>query len=299
MPHSMTKNSNAKLVYDAKATLGEGPVWDPFKQLLFWVDIEGKKLHQYNPINGENRQWSFEGMLGAAVPAENGNLILALEPGLASFNTETGTLLQHNALENHDTDMRYNDGKVGPNGNFWIGSMHKKFVPKSGNLYRVDAQYTVTTHVSQTTISNGMAWSADNKTFYYIDSDDRKVYGFDFDISTSSISNKRILLSIPEQYGSPDGMSIDAEGMLWIAHWGGNCVRRWNPDTGEVLETVEVDAPHVTSCCFGGKNLDHLYITSARSDLSEKQLQTFPKSGGLFVYRPKVKGTPITLFKNK
>lgn len=295
----MTKINSAKLVYDAKATLGEGPVWDPLKQLLFWVDIERKKLHQHNPINGENRQWGFEGMLGAAVPAENGNLILALESGLASFNTETEELLQHNTLENRDTDMRYNDGKVGPNGNFWIGSMHKKFVPKSGNLYRVDAQYNATTQISGTTISNGMAWSADKKTFYYIDSDDRKVYGFDFDISTSGITNKKVLLSVPEQYGSPDGMSIDVEGMLWIAHWGGNCVRRWNPNTGAVLEQVEVDAPHVTSCCFGGKNLDCLYITSAQSDLSDKQLQEFPSSGGLFVYHPKVKGTPINLFKNK
>lgn len=295
----MIKTSSAQLVYDAKATLGEGPVWSPLKQLLFWVDIEGKKLHRYNPINGENRQWRFDGMLGAAVPAENGNLILALESGLASFNTETEVLQQHNVLGNSDPDMRYNDGKVGPNGNFWIGSMHKKFVPKNGNLYRIDRQFNATTQVSGTTISNGMAWSADKKTLYYIDSADRKVYGYDFDIVTSDISNKRVVISVPEQYGSPDGMSIDAEDMLWIAHWGGNCVRRWNPVTGEVLEQVEVDAPHVTSCCFGGKDLDCLYITSARSDLNEEQLQEFPLSGGLFIYHPKVKGTAITLFKNK
>ncbi|SDN05173.1 SMP-30/gluconolactonase/LRE family protein [Kriegella aquimaris] len=294
----MTKANSAQLVYDAKAILGEGPVWDPQKQLLFWVDIEGKKLHQHNPTNTENRQWSFDGMIGATVPAENGNLILALESGLTSFNKETEELLPLNVLENSNSDMRFNDGKVGPNGNFWIGSMHKKFVPKSGNLYRVDRNYNANIQISETTISNGMAWTADKKTFYYIDSDDRIVYGYDFDSAANTIANKRIVISVPEGYGSPDGMSIDVEGMLWIAHWGGNCVRRWNPDTAEVLEKVAVDAPHVTSCCFGGKDLNSLYITSARSDLNEKQLQEFPKSGGLFVYRPKVKGTPITLFKN-
>ena len=103
---------------------------------------------------------------------------------------------------------------------------------------------------------------------------------------------------MPEAYGSPDGMCIDSEGKLWIAHWGGHCVRLWNPKTADVLQKVEVDASHVTSCCFGGKNLDTLYITTARSGLSKNQLKEFPKSGGLYVFEPEVKGTPITYFKD-
>lgn len=296
MPEIHTKK--AELIHDAKAMLGEGPVWDPRQQALFWVDIEGKQLHRHNPVNNSNQHWNFEGMIGAAVPSENDSILLALESGMASYNIETETLTPHEALKNENPEMRYNDGKVGPNGNFWIGSMHKRFKPGSGNLYRVDSEFNTTLQIPGTTISNGMAWSADKKSFYYIDSDAHEVYTYEFDASTSSITNKSIAFKVPKSYGSADGMCIDVEGMLWIAHWGGNCVRRWNPKTGTVLETIEVAAPHVTSCCFGGKELDTLYITSARSDLNKEQLNKYPLSGGLFTYKPGIQGMPITYFKN-
>jgi len=286
----------AQLVYDAKAILGEGPVWDWRGQLLYWVDIEGKKLHRHDPSRLKNQSWSFDAMIGATVPKNDGRLLLALESGLASFDPKTATLTHHVILENSNPLIRHNDGKVGPDGHFWIGTMHKEFEPGIGNLYRVTKDLGVSIQIPKTTISNGMAWSTDHKTFYYIDSATYQVVAYDFDAEMGMLSNKRTAFKVPKTFGSPDGMCIDTAGMLWIAHWGGNCVRRWNPTTGKVMEIISVEAPHVTSCCFGGKELNTLYITTARSGMSKKQLLAFPLSGGLFVHKSNCKGTPITYF---
>ena len=287
----------AQLLLDKQSTLGEGPVWDWQKQLLYWVDIEGKKLFQYNPLTKKNTEWSFKEMLGAAIPMEKGNLLLALESGLASFDIASETLNKHPVLENSNKALRFNDAKVCPTGNLWIGTMDKNCAPGAGNFYRVGADLTSSLQIPQTSISNGMAWSSGKKIFYYIDSLTFEVRAFDFDKEKSAILNGKVIIKVPEEFGSPDGMSIDSEGMLWIAHWGGHCVRRWNPETGEVLQKVEVAAPHVTSCCFGGKDLDILYITTARSGLSDDQQEAYPESGGLFVFEPNIKGTPITYFR--
>lgn len=288
----------AELLLDIKASLGEGPVWDWKKQLLFWVDIEGCKLHSYNPSNGENQHWPFDEMIGAAVPTTSGNMLLAVESGLASFDLEQEKLTWHYVLENNDSSIRYNDGKVDPNGNFWIGSMHKNFYPKTGTLYQVTPDFQTSIQIPKTTISNGMAWTSDRKKFYFIDSPTHQICSFDFDITTGQISNKKVAFKIPEGFGSPDGMCIDAEDMLWIANWGGGCVRRWNPHTGQVLEEINVPAPHATSCCFGGEDLKTLYITTARSGLDDVQLEKFPLSGGLFKCNPGVSGKQITYFKD-
>lgn len=288
--------NKANLLLDTKAILGEGPVWDWKKQLLYWVAIEASQLYAFNPANGETQRWIFNEMLGAAVPTLSGEMIMGFEKGLALFNFESETLLPLNILENQNSELRYNDGKVAPNGAFFIGSMHKQFVHETGNLYVVKPDFKTAILIPKTTISNGMAWTSDTKKFYFIDSPTFEVSSFDF--IDSSLSNRKLAFKIPKNYGAPDGMCIDNEDMLWIAHWGGHCVRRWNPKTGEVLETIEVPAPHVTSCCFGGKDLKTLYITTARSGLSSKQLEEFPLSGGVFSHTSKVVGTPITYFKN-
>jgi len=293
------KTYKADLLLDTESVLGEGPVWDGRSQRLFWVDIEGKKLFRYAPSSGEVEQRPFNEMIGAVAPTETGRLLLALESGLASCNFETEEFLRHSALQNTDPSMRCNDGKTGPNGNFWIGTMHKEARSDAGALYRVSPDFHTSMVIPNTSISNGMAWSADFGTFYYIDTETHEVWRFDYNAESGHISNEAVAFSVPEEFGGADGMCIDSEDMLWIAHWGGNCVRRWNPATGEVLEKVEVDAPHVTCCCFGGQHLDTLYITTARSGLTEKQLEDFPKSGGLFVCKPSVKGTPINYFKDE
>ncbi|HET8735696.1 MAG TPA: SMP-30/gluconolactonase/LRE family protein [Pricia sp.] len=293
------KTHKARLLLDTRCVLGEGPVWDARRQLLHWVDIEGKRLFWYDPHSGKQESAIFDEMIGAVAPTQTGRLLLALESDLASFDFETNAITWHRALQNNDPDLRCNDGKVGPNGHFWIGTMHKEEHSGAGALYKVSPDFRVSTEIPNTTISNGMAWSSDHSVFYYIDSPTHEVWRFDYDVATGGISNKKVALSVPEAYGTPDGMCSDTEGMLWIAHWGGNCVRRWNPDTGEVLEKVEVDAPHVTCCCFGGKDLDTLYITTARSGMTNAALEKFPNSGGLFECRPDVKGIPIHYFEDR
>ncbi len=289
---------NANLLFDAKAVLGEGPVWDYRKQCLFWVDIEGYKLHQHNPLSGENRKWYFDEMIGAAVPAQEGILLLAMEKGLTSFDLETEELIKLGVLENSDSDLRFNDGKVGPDGAFWVGTMDKTCAPQAGNFFRVAPALQSELVLPNTSVSNGMAWTSDKKTFYYIDSPTFEIRAFTFNLSNGSISNGKTAIRVPASFGSPDGMCIDSEEMLWVAHWGGHCVRRWNPKTGKEIAKIEVPAPHVTSCCFGGKDLQTLFITTARSGLDEKTLHDFPFSGGLFVHECDIKGTPIEYFND-
>ncbi len=289
----------AELLYDAKAALGEGPVWDFRKNQLLWVDIENGRLHTYDPTAGSHQQQNFGEMLGAAVPTEEGKVLLALASGLAIYEPDTGIMERQSALAGSSADMRCNDGKCDFKGNFWIGTMHKDLVPYAGGLYKVSGDFSVSPQLSDTSISNGMAWSEDNLTYYYIDSGVNEVVAFNFDPQRCTISGKRSLFSFPDSFGSADGMCIDSEGMLWIAHWGGNCVRRWHPNEGTVLTLIEVPAPHVTSCCFGGEDLDTLYITTARSGLSQGQLLKYPLSGGLFTFKPGSTGTPITYFKQE
>lgn len=294
---SKIKTHISKLVLDSKATLGEGPVWEPKKQLLYWVDIEGCQLHAHKPDTRENQHWDFDKMIGAAIPTTTGTLLLAMETGLASYSPETETLVRHHVLENKDPQMRFNDGKVAPNGDLWLGTMHKKFLSKSGNLYQIQPDFNTSVLIPETTISNGMAWTSDTKKFYFIDSPTFQVRSFDY--LDGNISNGKTAFKIPESFGSPDGMCIDQENKLWIAHWGGNCIRKWDPITGKVLEKIAIPAPHVTSCCFGGEDLKTLYITTARSGMTAEQLEEFPLSGGLFSCPLEVSGTPITYFKAK
>lgn len=154
-----TKINEAQLLLNAQCTLGEGPIWDAKSQTLFWVDIEGKQLHNYNPEKEDHRFWELPSMAGAAVLKEDGNLLLALEEGLTTIDIHSGNITSHEVLKNSNPKMRYNDGKVGPNGHFYIGSMHKEVEPGSGNLYRVSSNWETDIQVPNTTISNGMAWT--------------------------------------------------------------------------------------------------------------------------------------------
>lgn len=282
----------AQLLFDAKARLGEGPVWDQARQQLYWVDIEGCRLHRHVPSTNTNDAWELGEMAGAVFPFADGTLLLALESGFARFDTGSGELVRLDLLRNTDKNMRFNDGKFGPRGTLWIGSMHKALQPHAGALYRINTDLESTVMIPDTTVSNGMAWSADQRFFYYVDTAAYQLWRFNYDAARASLSNKKILFSIPKAYGGADGMTIDREGKLWIAHWGGHCVRRWDPETGQVLQTIAVAAPHVTSCCFGGGNLDMLYITTARSGLDAGALEQYPGSGGLFRCPLEVTGFP-------
>ncbi|MCG2461637.1 SMP-30/gluconolactonase/LRE family protein [Flavobacteriaceae bacterium F89] len=288
----------AELVVNSKSILGEGPVWHQGLQKLFWVDIEGRKIHIFDPKNGHTNSHQFTKMPGALVPRDYHNLLIAFDDGLAIYNWHTKHLKYKNGLGKKTPNIRANDGKCDPNGNFWIGTMHKGLEPNAGALYRFNPDFELSLQVPDRTISNGLAWSKDGTTMYYIDTGDRYVSAYDFDLDTSQISNKRIVFEIDPEMGSPDGMAIDSEDNLWIAHWGGFCVRQWDPRSKKILNTVHLPVPHVTSCAFGGPKLDDLYITTARSGLTEEQLTNFPLSGGIFKVKPGVIGRPTIFFES-
>ncbi|WP_119066686.1 SMP-30/gluconolactonase/LRE family protein [Aggregatilinea lenta] len=291
---------HVELALDAQAVLGEGPLWDEREKCLYWVDIVSQALHVYNPASGENKTSHVGQMVSTVVLSETGSVLLAVQNGLAWFDLVSGKLDIIVDPESDKPGNRFNDGKCDPGGRFWAGTMDvSASLPRKGSLYRLDPDMSVHTMLTDISISNGIVWTADHKTMYFNDSIPGTVTAFDFDNATGDISNPRIVIQVPENMGMPDGMAIDSEGMLWIAHFYGGAVHRWNPDTGKVLETIKLPASNPTACAFAGDNLDELYITTARDSLSAEQLKQEPHSGGLFHVKTGVVGTVTHRFKGQ
>lgn len=281
---------SVELVLDINATLGEGPHWDPRVEKLYWVDIKEKRLNAFDPKSGANDTYQFDQYIGAAIPGNDGRFLLAMENGIYEYSSRQGRLNLIVDPEEDLPDNRFNDAKCDPSGRLWAGTMSMTGELKQGSLYRLDHDRKLTKVLSDVSISNGLAWSPDHKYMHYIDTPTGKVVTFDYDNETGEISNQRTAVEVPREMGAPDGMTIDEEGMIWVAHWGGARVTRWNPATGELLLDIPIPAKNVTSCAFGGKNLNELYITTANDGLSEEDLEKYPKTGGIFRVKTNVTG---------
>lgn len=287
-----------ELMVNAKAHLGEGPVWDPITEQLYWVDILAETVFLYNPKTKENREIKVNQMIGALALRESGGIILAMKNGFYSLNLETEKLEFISSPEPTKKSNRFNDGKCDGMGRFWAGTMELDGKEGEGSLYVLETDYSVKKKLGHLSISNGLAWSPDQNYFYFIDTPTKSVVRYDFDKLSGDIANGKKVIDFSTQTGFPDGMTIDSEGMLWIAHWGGSKVSRWNPSTGEQLEVVSIpEAWNITSCTFGGKDLNELYITTARKDMSEKQLEQYPLSGALFRMKTDVNGLKTSFYK--
>lgn len=283
-------------IWDAHAALGEGPVWSAKEQALYWVDILNHRLHRYGPQQ-ERRSWQFRQEISAvAERADRAGLIVALRHGFALFDPATEKLERLAEPEAHLPGNRFNDGKCDRRGRFWAGTMDFGGKQPSGSLYRLSSDLKHTKMDSGYPVTNGPAWSSDQKTMYHNDSVNGHVYAFDFDLETGEISNKRLFLKFSEEDGSPDGMTTDAEGGLWIAHWGASKVTRHDAG-GKILRTIDLPCSQITSCAFGGPNLDTLYITSAADGLSAEQLQREPSAGGLFAIEMDIPGVAADVFQ--
>ncbi len=286
-----------ELEFDAKAKLGEGPCWDARNKLLYWVDIERYKLHIYNPATKTDRAINVGQHIGAAVVRQSGGLLVALREGFFHLDPTTEQLTHITDPEPECPDNRFNDGKCDPAGRFWAGTMHLPETKMNcGHLYCLDTDLSVRRRVDDVSISNGLAWSADAKTMYFVDSPTRQCVAFDYDKASGGITNRRVVVEIPEGAGWPDGMTIDAEGMLWIALWDGWRVARYNPHTGALLDEIKLPVARPTSAVFGGDNLETLYITSASTRLSDDALAEQPLAGSIFKAKPGVRGTPTIEF---
>lgn len=282
-------NRKADVLYPSQCVLGESPLWHAARKCCFWVDIENGVLYEYNWTQQTTRNWKFNYRLTLVLQGKDDQLTLALDAKIASFDLETEKLKWLVDIET-DSEIRCNDGAPDTLGRLWIGTMHLEHKNEAGALYCIDPDLKVHKKLNNITISNGIAWSLDNKRLYYIDSPTQAVQSFIFEEKTGKIIFEKNVISIPNEMGSPDGMSIDEEGMLWIAHWGGFGLYRWNPRNGELISKIEVPVPQVSSCAFVGENLDYLLITTARENMKEEELKKYPESGDVFLAKTAVKG---------
>jgi sugar lactone lactonase YvrE len=278
--------------------LGEGIIWHPVRQVWYWVDITGQQLHRYDPVTRQTVSIMLESMIGTVVPATGQfQVLVAMETGIYGMDEKAMFRKVSDYPLGEHQDNRFNDGKCDPAGRFWMGTMNKQVQKAAGNLYVFDGR-SLMRKEHGVTISNGLAWSNDRSTMYYTDTYEYAIYAYDFDLESGEIGNRRVAIQVPEKEGAPDGMTIDEEGMLWVAHWGGGAVIRWNPLTGEVVQKIELPAPHITSCAFGGVDHQTLFITSAREGLSTAELENYPLSGSLFRVHTDCKGAAVNLFNN-
>ena len=280
----------AEVLFPSQCILGEGPIWHEQRQCCFWVDIEKGILFEYNWLNKKTRFWSFANKLSLVIEARNNHLILALNRGIARFDLESEKLEWLLDIETEFADNRFNDGSCDSYGRLWIGTMHMDFKKCAGSLYCIDTDLTVKKKLDNVSISNGIAWSLNGKRLYFVDSPTQVVQCFIFNEETGDIIFEKNAIQIPGKMGTPDGMTIDEQGMLWIAQWGGFGVYRWNPLDGKILDKIDIPAPNVTSCTFAGPNLDHLVITTARENLNKEDLKRYPESGDTFFAKTAVKG---------
>ena len=285
-------------VGDVTAALGEGPYWVPEDDCLLWVDIEGARLHRtYFPA--KETVTDSPGPVSAAFPAVGGGILIAGGAALTLlFPAERGG--QWVARTIADTPardgIRFNDAGVDPAGRVWAGSMHMTEAEPVGELYRLDAGGRLNPVIKNVTVSNGLGWSPDGSRMYYADSPLRRVDVFDYDPATGEAFSRRAFADLSAAEGVPDGLTVDADGCVWVAMWGGSALRRFTPD-GQPDAVLPVPVSQPTSCAFGGPGLADLYITSARVGLTDDQLATQPLAGRLLHVRPGPVGLPSTTAK--
>jgi sugar lactone lactonase YvrE len=278
------------------ARLGEGPLWSPNENALYSIDIVNCAIHRWEPKTGKRDTAILKQWICALVLCDDGRLIGAVEDGLAFIDFVTGTFeIIANPLP--DRSMRFNDASADRLGRLWTGTMQREDQQPVASFYKLDNDLVLTEMDKGLSLSNGIGFSPDDSILYLSDSIQNSVFAYDFDLERGLISNKRQLIYVdPDKDGYPDGLTMDAEGHIWLCHWDGWKLTRHAPD-GKVVDTIEVPVPRPTSCMFGGDDLSELYITSAIMDLSAEQFAVAPMSGDIFVARPSVPGLPEPTFR--
>ena len=288
---------NAEVVHSAAAALGEGCVWSPLEDLLVWVDITGQAVHRFDHASGQPVSvWRYNESVGNAALRAGGGLALGLG-NTVTLTDRVGAIVSVIELPGEPETNRANDGAVDPAGRLFQGTMSDT-EPGSpvAALHRVDGDGTARRVLSDVMISNGIGWSPDRSTMYYIDTLTFRVDQFDYDPDTGEIEGRRPFVTFDGSSGGPDGMTVDADGCLWVAMFGGFGVQRFSPE-GEQLETVVTPgAPQTTCCCFGGPDLDTLYITTAAASIAGVDTEGESNSGALFAADVDAVGLPTNLF---
>jgi sugar lactone lactonase YvrE len=268
---------------EARCELAEGPQW--FEHRWWWVDIEAGSLYSCDSSGDSLWSHSFGQRLAAFAAIGENRFLLALQQGIALWHRASDSLSFVAFPDAGLKDNRCNDGKLDPAGRFVFGTMSMTGQVNAGGLYSLELPDTLTKRLSGVGCSNGLAWSQDGKTLFHIDSLSYAVKAYDYDLSTGEMSPPRTVVRVPREFGLPDGMDIDRDGNLWVAHWEGWAVRCWSPKSGDCLAKIAIPCARPTSCSFGGENFDQLLITTARVGLSAEDLSTQPLAGGVFTCR--------------
>ncbi|MGW0312467.1 SMP-30/gluconolactonase/LRE family protein [Streptomyces flavidovirens] len=268
-----------------RASLGEGPVWDAAAGRLIWVDILSARVHTYDPVSGRRTVMATEQHVGAARPRAGGGLVVNLRDGIGLYGPD---LAFSWLVRDPVPGRRGNDAAVAPDGALWAGTMRYDEAPGGGSLTRIAPDGTTTREVTAA-VSNGTGWSPDGRLMYYADSPTRRIDVFD--VAGARVLNRRAWVRIEESAGYPDGLTVDAEGCVWVALWDGAAIRRYTPD-GRLDRIVALPVRRPTACAFGGAGLRDLYVTTARTGLARPH----PLSGSLLVLPDAGEGLPGTPF---
>mgnify|MGYP001770641923 FL=1 len=271
--------SKMEVISRYRAVLGEGPVF--YDKYLYWVDIEGRKIIRKDIQSGEEFIVDTPDRVSSLCIVDGVRVYASIGRGIYLVNLSDGSFRRLVEVEGDLRDNRFNDGKCDKLGRYWVGTMNMTKSAPTGSLYRFDGR-EIRKMVSGLTVSNGLGWDPDDKVMYLIDSPVRRVYAFDFDLRSGELWNMRVLINFSSEVGNPDGMAVDEEGYLWIAHYGGGRISRWSPNGKKVLE-IKLPVTYVTSVTFGGDDWNTLYITTARKDDE-------PLSGMVFREKAPVKG---------
>ena len=294
----------AELYIDCKNHLGEGAIWSHGQEKLYWLDVPmPSKLFMLNMKNNQLSDFDMPEMITSMAVKNDGDLIIASHHGINNFNFKNKKLTKILDLEPNLPKNRCNDGATDAKGRFWIGTMQNNIstdakdislTENSGGLYCIEGDLSFTKHESNIGVSNTVVWSPDNKKFYFTDTLTGIIYSYDFDLENVTISNKKEFAK--HERGYPDGSTVDSEGCLWSCRWGGSCVVKFDPK-GNPIDVIELPVENVTSCTFGGKNLQTLFITTARWGMNKEDMKKNPQAGGLFAIDLDTKGLPDNLFQ--
>ncbi|TVQ05520.1 MAG: SMP-30/gluconolactonase/LRE family protein [Leptolyngbya sp. DLM2.Bin27] len=280
-------------VLSARARLGEGPLWDGDKQVLYWVDILNHRVHVFEPSSGDDCHWDVGDVGSALALMADEKLLVAMGDRIASLDLTSGAVETLHSFEFDAPDTRFNDGKCDPQGRFWIGTISPE--PGTAALYRYDPDGSVRTMETGLTISNGLGWSPDGSTFYLTDSPQRKIYAYKYDGAAGTIRDRTVVIDLGEEDVEPDGLAIDCAGNIWTALWDGWCVACFSP-TGTALGRVKLPVQRPTCPTFGGPNLSTLYVTTASVGLSQQEIQQGFYAGDVFAIAAPTPGLPTHIF---
>jgi L-arabinonolactonase len=290
----MTTDLSPHLAVDCHNFLGESCVWDDLEGLLYWVDVQGAQIWQYNPATGNSRSFQMPGRMGAIALRRKGGLVAALEDGVAAVNLDSCTFERLVDIVHPGSHVRLNDSRVDRSGRFICGAMDEDF-SHTTSVYRVDADHTAHPIIEDVGIANSICFSPDGSIMYFADTRKDVIVAYDYDQSAGVPHDPKLFVDLADQPGHPDGSTVDAEGFVWNGQFGGGRVVRYAPDGG-IDTVVEVPVSNATCICFGGAGLSTMFITTARIGLSSEALEQQPSAGGLYSLDTESTGLPESRF---